>query len=508
MNFSKILLSILLLFPFISSNLKFPFSIQKVKMIKIEKPYLSFLQVPTLPVISNEEERMCLEMCFGTPPTCRKLVIHGQSFYSWVVDIYNTESGVPNERRFNLLNTSTIEVNRTQLTLTYEDEKYVTGYTGKDDITINNKKIFRQKFLITTNSSVFSGYEGMIGLGYMANSFERGYSFIDQLYNNRIIPHKVFTQSFHTSDKGEISFGEIPKNIVNDYRNYGRCNAEDKIKDGVRYKNRKWECSITNGLINDNENLPIEGDKFVSFFSYRNRALVPSTFFNKLEITYFKDLINSKICERIKVKRYDVFQCNEIPSNAPSLTLIFGEWGMKLNKDNLFKKNEETNKYEFILYHKQNFEHFTLGRPIVRFFHMVYDYQNQQIGFYSTTNVVRIAKTDPEPPKVHEFTEDKQSKKDDDKKDNRKQKELTPEDILNKNDKSNNNKYRNKDEKLSAAYIIQMLFMGFVFIIVLIFVIFGCYLYIKHKRKTSFYSSEYYMKETDKFIGTNLGNSY
>ncbi len=508
MNFSKILLSILLLFPFISSNLKFPFSLQKVKMIKIEKPYLSFLQVPTLPVISNEEERMCLEMCFGTPPTCRKLVIHGQSFYSWVVDIYNTESGVPNERRFNLLNTSTIEVNRTQLTLTYEDEKYVTGFTGKDDITINNKKIFRQKFLITTNSSVFSGYEGMIGLGYMANSFERGYSFIDQLYNNRIIPHKVFTQSFHTSDKGEISFGEIPKNIVNDYRNYGRCNAEDKIKDGVRYKNRKWECSITNGLINDNENLPIEGDKFVSFFSYRNRALVPSTFFNKLEITYFKDLINSKICERIKVKRYDVFQCNEIPSNAPSLTLIFGEWGMKLNKDNLFKKNEETNKYEFILYHKQNFEHFTLGRPIVRFFHMVYDYQNQQIGFYSTTNVVRIAKTDPEPPKVHEFTEDKQSKKDDDKKDNRKQKELTPEDILNKNDKSNNNKYRNKDEKLSAAYIIQMLFMGFVFIIVLIFVIFGCYLYIKHKRKTSFYSSEYYMKETDKFIGTNLGNSY
>lgn len=508
MNLSKILLSILLLFPFISSNLKFPISIQKVKMIKIEKPYLSFLQVPTLPVISNEEERMCLEMCFGTPPTCRKLVIHGQSFYSWVVDIYNTESGVPNERRFNLLNTSTIEVNRTQLTLTYEDEKYVTGFTGKDDITINNKKIFRQKFLITTNSSVFSGYEGMIGLGYMANSFERGYSFIDQLYNNRIIPHKVFTQSFHTSDKGEISFGEIPKNIVNDYRNYGRCNAEDKIKDGVRYKNRKWECSITNGLINDNENLPIEGDKFVSFFSYRNRALVPSTFFNKLEITYFKDLINSKICERIKVKRYDVFQCNEIPSNAPSLTLIFGEWGMKLNKDNLFKKNEETNKYEFILYHKQNFEHFTLGRPIVRFFHMVYDYQNQQIGFYSTTNVVRIAKTDPEPPKVHEFTEDKEIKKDDDKKDNRKQKELTPEDILNKNDKSNNNKFRNKDEKLSAAYIIQMLFMGFVFIIVLIFVIFGCYLYIKHKRKTSFYSSEYYMKETDKFIGTNLGNSY
>ena len=508
MNISKVLITILISFPLISSKLKFPFTIEKITNTYIKKPYISFLEIPTLPVISNEEERMCLEICIGTPPTCRKLVIHGQSFFSWVVDIYNSESGIQNERRFNLLNSSTIEVNRTQITLNYEDEKFITGFTGRDDITINNKRIFRQKFLIATDSKVFSGYEGMIGLGYMANSFERGYSFIDQLYNNRIISHKVFTQSFHTSEKGEISFGEIPKNIVNDYRNYGRCNAEDKIKDGVRYKNRKWECSITNGLINDNENLPIEGEKFVSFFSYRNRALVPSSFFNKLEITYFKDLINSKICERIKIKRYDIFQCNEIPSNAPSLTLIFGDWGMKLTKDNLFIKNEETNKYEFILYHKNNFEHFTLGRPIVRFFHMVYDYQNQQIGFYSTTNVVRIAKSEPEPPKIHEFAEDKESRKDDDKKDTRKKKELTPEDIMNKNDKSNINRNRKKDDKLSAAYIIQMLFIGFVCVIVAIFIIFGCYLYIKHKRKTSFYSSDYYMKETAKFIGTNIGGSY
>ena len=60
---------------------------------------------------------------------------------------------------------------------------------------------------------------------------------------------------------------------------------------------------------------------------------------------------------------------------------------MKLTKDNLFIKNEETNKYEFILYNKNNFEHFNLGRTIVRFFNMVYDYQNQQIGFYFITNI-------------------------------------------------------------------------------------------------------------------------
>jgi hypothetical protein len=506
MNFSKILFFSIISITF-ENPLKFPFEIENRKIKKPSLPYKSFLEIPQLPVIENEEERMCLEMCIGNQPTCRKLVIHGQSFFTWVVDVHNNESGVKSERRFNLLNTSTIEINRTQITLHYDEEKYVSGFTGRDDLYINNKKITRQKFIIATESNVYYGYEGMIGLGYMANSYERDYSFIDQLYNNKIISHKVFTQSFTTSDKGEISFGEIPKNIVNDYKNYGRCNALDKIKNGERYKNRKWECAITKALINDNDNISIEGENLVSFFSYRNRALVPSTFFKTLVQTYFKDLLNQKICETIKDRRYDVVSCKEIPSNSPTLTLVFGDWGMKLTKENLYIKNEQNNKYEFIFYHKQNFEHFTLGRPIVRFFHMVYDYQNQQIGFYSTTNVIRIAKSEPEPPKIFEFAEDKESKKDDDKKDEeKKRKHVTPEDIMNKNDKNPSNIHKDKNDKLSAAYIIQILFMGFIFIIVAVFLIFGCYLYIRHKRKTSFYSSEFYMKQTDKFIGTRLGD--
>jgi hypothetical protein len=54
---------------------------------------------------------------------------------------------------------------------------------------------------------------------------------INQLYNNGLIFHRVFTQNFEKGEQGIISFGEIPKNIVNDYKNYGRCPVLDKIID-------------------------------------------------------------------------------------------------------------------------------------------------------------------------------------------------------------------------------------------------------------------------------------
>ena len=449
---------------------------------------------------------MCLEMCFGTPPTCRKLVIHGQSFYSWVVDIYNTESGVPNERRFNLLNTSTIEVNRTQLTLTYEDEKYVTGFTGKDDITINNKKIFRQKFLITTNSSVFSGYEGMIGLGYMANSFERGYSFIDQLYNNRIIPHKVFTQSFHTSDKGEISFGEIPKNIVNDYKNYGRCPVLDKIIDDKKIKNRKWECQI-NGIYfgdeyNENKVEKYENSR-VSFFSFRPMALIPKNVFDYFEKNYFQKYINDGVCQKFNTQGYDVLGCKKILDDAQKINLIYGDWVMSLPPNKLFSYKKNNELYEFIFYHKNNFESWSLGRPIVRLFHMIYDYQNQEVGFYSKEYVKYINKeNEPMKPKIYEPLPDSEiGVNDNDELDeqnrNENKNKKNVNDIIEEIKKDSGITKDSKSRTMKGAELIQKMFYGFLIIISILILLFIAFLYYRYKNRPENLSSEYFIKKAN-----------
>ena len=94
---------------------------------------------------------------------------------------------------------------------------------------------------------------------------------------------------------------------------------------------------------------------------------------------YFSELIKKDICERILIGKYDTIKCKEeyIKSiDGPKINLIFGDWAMSLPINELINLNKKTNNYEFIFYNKKNFDHWSLGRPLVRFFHMVYDYQN------------------------------------------------------------------------------------------------------------------------------------
>ena len=60
-----------------------------------------------------------------------------------------------------------------------------------------------------------------------------------------------------------------------------------------------------------------------------------------------------------------------------------------------------------ILYHKDNFEVFLLGRSILKGFEMVYDYANKQIWFYHE-NVRYKGKQKVTPPKIFEFLEDEE----------------------------------------------------------------------------------------------------
>ena len=71
-----------------SKSLKFPFHIiPKSPENKEKKSNLkSLLEIDHIPVSTNSEDRMCLELCFGTPKICHLLTIHAQSFLMWVSD--------------------------------------------------------------------------------------------------------------------------------------------------------------------------------------------------------------------------------------------------------------------------------------------------------------------------------------------------------------------------------------------------------------------------------------
>ena len=485
--FSNLLILITLV-SFSIQALNFPFKIISKSSSQTPNTFLSFAQAPTLsfPVIPNTEDFMCLELCLSSPKFCRLFAIHGQSFYIWVQDEKNKDKSIELSKKYNPNKSTTSQVKRILKEYNYEENQYITAYSIIDHIYIKNQFLMKGYFLSAIDSNSFKGDEGMIGLGYRGSKKEEQYSFINQLYNNGLIYHRVFTQNFEKGDQGIISFGEIPKNIINDYKNYGRCPVLDKIVDGKRIKNRKWECEIHGIYLGDDENKIIKYQNTrVSFFSFRPMALIPKDVFEYFEKNYFQKYINDDICQKFN--------------------LVYGDWVMSLPPNKLFAYKKNNDLYEFIFYHKNNFETWSLGRPIVRLFHMVYDYQNQEVGFYSKEDVKYINKeNEPIKPKIYEPLPDSgEGVNDNDELDelndekNKNMNRNNVNDIIEGIKKDSGITKDSKSHTMRGAELIQKLFYGFLIIMAILILIFIGFLYYRHKHRPENLSSEYFIKKAN-----------
>ena len=189
---------------------------------------------------------------------------------------------------------------------------WAEGIIGNDVISIKDTSLGKMKFLIVNKSKGFNKIDGMIGLGYTPSRSESKFSFIQQLYAMKIIPHKVFAQKYHNATNGEITFGEIPKYIVEDYTNYGRCKALNKVVSGVKFKNKNWQCGLNALNFADvfrNDKVYRLTNKKVSFLEFRKRTLIPEYVFNYFKGHYFKPYLESKQCSIVKKKKYTTIKC-------------------------------------------------------------------------------------------------------------------------------------------------------------------------------------------------------
>ena len=139
----------------------------------------------------------------------------------------------------------------------------------------------------------------------------------------------------------------------------------------------------------------------MSFLSYRKRSFIPIELFIQLGNTYLKNEIKDKKCIEKHERRYSFYECNK-DVEIPNITFVFGDWEFTVEGKDMFKMNKNGNTKELILYHKDNFEHFLLGRSILKEFEMVYDYANKEIGFYHSS-VKYKGKLKVTPPKTYEF---------------------------------------------------------------------------------------------------------
>ena len=355
----------------------------------------------------NEKEfKTVLKACLGTPPQCFNLGVQTNTFYIWVRSSNSREKNIKT-KTFDLNNSTTLQRNNQYFQKRIFGRK-VTGFEARDILTINGQDYSKINFIILESTGSLLGMEGFIGLGYTPNTDERKFSIIHQLFENGVIPHKVFTQKYFTEEKGNLIIGQIPIYIVKDYIHYGRCAALDKVINGKRYKNNNWECKIDDIYYGNNKENSLYLDKNheqkMSFLSYRKRSFIPLELFSQLGNTYLKNEIKDGKCFERHEKRYSFYECKK-EVEIQNITFVFGDWEFTVEGKDMFKMNKDGNTKELILYHKDNFEHFLLGRSILKEFEMVYDYANKQIGFYHSS-VKYKGKLKVEPPKIYEFLEE------------------------------------------------------------------------------------------------------
>ena len=357
-----------------------------------------------IPSENEMDFKTVVNVCLGTKPQCFNLGVQTNTFYIWVHSASSKETE-SNTNCFDYTKSTTLQRNNKYFQKRIFGRR-VRGFEARDILSINGRDLSRINFLILESSENFRIMEGFIGLGYTPNTDERKFSIIIQLFENGVIPHKVFSQKYFTETKGQLTIGGIPKHIVEDYTHYGRCTALDKIIDGKKYKNNNWECKIDYIYYgNDPKNLIlIKSEQRMSFLSYRKRSFVPLEIFEELGEMYFKKEIKEFKCEVKHDRRYSFYECDE-DTEVQNITFVFGDWEFMVDSKDLFIKRKEGNRKEFILYHKDNFEVFLLGRSILKGFEMVYDYANKQIGFYHDT-VKYKGKQKVQPPKIFEFLED------------------------------------------------------------------------------------------------------
>ena len=397
----------------ISSQIYANFTIKETELEENEmepqnKPNLlkSFLEAK---IESEFETKTVLNLCLGTNPQCFDLIVQTNSFYIMVSDYQSRAQESRN--KFDYSKSSTIVRNSRSISFNYYNQQ-IKGQEASDILTIGGNNLSRVNFLLISTSGKFRKEDGFIGLGYTPSNEEKKFSIIQQLFESGKISHKVFTQKYTDNYNGQIVFGEIPKNIVEDYTHYGRCHALNKIRGKKEYKNNNWECYIDSMYYGDNDSKNNIGEftkdgekKEVLFLSYRKRSFLPLKLFELFGKTYFKNALDQKKCSVGEEKRYTFYECDTDVKLEP-LNLVFDSWQIQIESDKLFESPKAgKNRKEFIFYYKKKFEKFLLGRSFLKELEMVYDYANKQIGFYHK-NVKYLGSEKVLPPKVFDFLND------------------------------------------------------------------------------------------------------
>ena len=305
------------------------------------------------------------------------------------VDTTTSETWIPSYKttlkvkKYNI--SESVNGQRTNKTFEVEDEDGdVRGKACYDSIKVGDIALDHFGFVLVDEFEYpFNDYEqGKLGLGYKQEHGD-DFNFLRKLKLNGIIDREVFSINHDTK---ELILGGTPPQFENQL--YTTCPQVETNDLDDEYR-QAWACELTHIAFNLDKktknfdldqafevNARITFDSAYQYISIPKRHLV--AFKNKFMNTYFN---NSYKEVRDEDSTYFIVTDEEL-INGASISFIIEGYAYILPSEKLFVKTEE-NEFELLVrFYKENDNIFAFGDPFMEYFTVVYDYEENEIGFY------------------------------------------------------------------------------------------------------------------------------
>jgi len=312
-----------------------------------------------------------------------------QEVFNVQVDTTTSETWVPSlkttlkVKKYNITESATGQ--KTNKTFEVEDEDGdVRGKACYDSIKVGDISLDHFGFVLVDEFEFeFKDFaQGKLGLGYKQ---EHGvdFNFIGKLKEKQLIDKEVFSIN---ADTKELVIGEIPTSFKNQL--YTTCSVAETNDLDDEYR-QAWSCELTHIIFNldkkqKNKDLDyaFEANARVTFDSAYPYISIPKRHLKAFKANFMNTYFNNSYKE-LKQDDATYFVCtDESLVSKASISFIMEGYAYIIPSDKLFEKNDKGEYEMLIRFYKENDNIFSFGNPFVNFFTLVYDYEEQEVGFF------------------------------------------------------------------------------------------------------------------------------
>ena len=396
MNFSNFL--ILYIFSYISIFYSFSYCI---KLSLVSNPSiptsinsntnLRSLSTQDLSTANDIYNILTTELCIGNPTQCFKLAYDTGNQYL-IIGVTNTKA-----KFAKLFNTSLSETFKST-TNSFFSLPYRYGVIQAREVSDflklpnNLQAKYMLSFMMSWNTTEKYEFDGILGLGNNYpkadedNSFDERFSLVHNLYSNGVIDKKIFGHEYKTRKNGYLYLGEVPPSLGYDYF---KCTVAPFIP----YLN-KWHCesraiAISNGANYTQYTSPYIFD--TAYVDIRGPFYEGNTILSDIRDAIGEkcDFISEDIDEE---NRYVKLVCDYDVDigKAPDVNFYLkGGYNLKLKNIDIFRVVliEGKKKYLSKIIGDTRYNYWNLGEPILKNYDMVFNYEDNSIGFNENYNL-------------------------------------------------------------------------------------------------------------------------